>query len=355
MKNDGGIRERKVEHVVEYLQNVLLPLPPGGKLPSFRAIKKRTGCGQRTLEHALERLRKAGLIRIDPWRGIYRVGQAEPTDEIRLIHFQKGELADSTFIFTLFRELGKHAESSGRKITIESAGRRTPETIVQELMEHGISRCIVSGATQPDFARCLKQRIPLCLELLPRHGEPVVPSLCDSPDMTVIQMNYLFNLGYRRIGYVHYGGKDMRFYPINWLRLMDYYRLMAENGLKVDPAWVFHCSERYEDLASGIERIMHSDSPPEVLIMPGSAVPRLYLWCRKHHIRIGRDLAVFSTDDVNMNLRPQATTVTNNPKEIAESFWEMFQAAERGEKVESRNTNLFIRTGRTVPSRSIPG
>ena len=65
-------------------------------------------------------------------------------------------------------------------------------------------------------------------------------------------------------------------------------------------------------------------------------------------------LAIFSTDDVNGNLRPQTTTVTNNPREIAETFWAMFQAAERGEKVESRCTNLFIRTGLTVPSRSIP-
>ena len=59
------------------------------------------------------------------------------------------------------------------------------------------------------------------------------------------------------------------------------------------------------------------------------------------------------SNDVNGNLKPQATTVTNNPQEIAETFWEMFQAAERGEKVESRCTRLFIRTGRTVPSKSL--
>ena len=354
MKNDGGIREQKVERAAEYLQNVLLPLPPGGKLPSFRTLKKKIGCGQRTVEHALDRLRKAGLIRIEPWRGIYRVGQAEPSDEIRLIHFQKGELSDSTFISTLFRTLGRRAESAGRRITVESAGHRTPETIVQELTELGISRCIISGATQPDFAHTLKRHIPLCLELLPRHGETIVPSLCDSPDMTVMQMNYLFKLGYRRIGYLHYGGTDMRFYPINWIRLLDYYRLMAENGLKVDPAWVLHCSEHYENLPEGMERILHSDPPPEALITPGSALRYLYPWFRERHIRIGVDLAVFSSDDVVGNLRPQATTVTNNPQEIAETFWEMFQAAERGEKVESRYTKLFIRTGRTVPSRSIP-
>ena len=167
-------------------------------------------------------------------------------------------------------------------------------------------------------------------------------------------MNYLFKLGYRRIGYLHYGGTDLYYYPIHSLRLTDYYRLMAENGLKVEPGWVFHCSEHYENLPEGMDRILHSDPPPEALITPGSALRLVYFWCRKHHVRIGEDLAIFSTDDVNGNLRPQTTTVTNNPREIAETFWAMFQAAERGEKVESRCTNLFIRTGLTVPSRSIP-
>ena len=168
------------------------------------------------------------------------------------------------------------------------------------------------------------------------------------------KMNYLFKLGYRRIGYLHYGGTDLYYYPIHALRLTDYYRLMAENGLKVEPGWVFHCSEHYENLPEGMDRILHSDPPPEALITPGSALRLVYFWCRKHHVRIGEDLAIFSTDDVNGNLRPQTTTVTNNPREIAETFWAMFQAAERGEKVESRCTNLFIRTGLTVPSRSIP-
>ena len=85
------------------------------------------------------------------------------------------------------------------------------------------------------------------------------------------KMNYLFKLGYRRIGYLHYGGTDLYYYPIHALRLTDYYRLMAENGLKVEPGWVFHCSEHYENLPEGMDRILHSDPPPEALITPGSA------------------------------------------------------------------------------------
>ena len=99
---------------------------------------------------------------------------------------------------------------------------------------------------------------------------------------------------------------------------------------------------------------MHSDPPPEALIVPGRAVCQLYSWCRKHGIRIGSDLAIFSSDDVSASLKPEATTVTNNPESIADTFWEMFQTAERGKPVESLCTKLFIRTGRTVPSKSAP-
>ena len=63
-------------------------------------------------------------------------------------------------------------------------------------------------------------------------------------------------------------------------------------------------------------------------------------------------LAVFCCDEAPERFSPDVTVITNNPKEIAETFWEMFLAAERGEPVESRYTELFIRTGQTVPRRT---
>ena len=82
---------------------------------------------------------------------------------------------------------------------------------------------------------------------------------------------------------------------------------------------------------------------------------RCRLRARRHHIRIGKDLAVFSCDDYNEHYTPEPTSITNNPEDIAATFWEMFQTADRGEKVESRYTDLFIRTGMTVPIRKLSG
>jgi DNA-binding LacI/PurR family transcriptional regulator len=206
------------------------------------------------------------------------------------------------------------------------------------------------SALNPDFAVSLKKRMKICLELLPRHQDQVTTELRGASDMTVRQLDYLFKRGYRRIGYLHFCGVDIAQYPVQVLRLMDFYRIMAENGLRVDPAWVLHCSDHYKNLEAGMEKMLATDPKPEALIVPGGAIRELYSFCRKRKIRIGMDLAVFSCDDIHEKLVPEATVITNNPKDIAESFWEMFRAAERGEKVENRRTEFFIRTGQTVPN-----
>ena len=355
MKAKTGSRRAKIEHVTECLMNLLLPLPDGARLPGVRDMMKKTGAGQLAVCQVLHDLQKEGLIRIDPYRGISRIVPAERSDEIRLLHWHRSDMDSRSFVGKVFGKLRECAEAAGRKFTIENAGVRPPGRLAEELVGSGISRVIVFGAAQPDFARELKNRMRVCLELLPRHNEQVVPAMRDAPDMAVRQLDYLFKRGYRRIGYLHYGGDDMYLYPIQVHRLLDYYRLMAENGLRVDPDWVFHCSDRSETLEGGMDRMMSSNPPPEALIAPGTALERLYPWCRKHHLRPGRDLAVFSGDDYNEHYTPEPTTITNNPANIAESFWPMFLAAERGEEVESRYTELFIRTGQTVPSLIRPG
>ena len=352
MRSEPGIRAVKAERVKEYLRNTLLPLPDGAKLPGIRQIMAETGAGQLTVCRALRQLREEGRLVILPRRGILRSGQAKHADEIRLLHTQV--LNPEGFFSMLFRKLTSCAAESGRRLVIENIANRLPEQIADELTSQGVSECIVCDAKTPDLALFLKKRTKVCLELLPRHPDQVTTELRDSAEMTVIQMTYLFNHGYRRIGYLHYGGEDTFRYPVQVRRLMDYYRLMAETGLRVNPDWVFHCSENNDNVEAGMMRIMNSDPRPEALIVPGGNLGRVYAFCRKHGIRIGRDLGLFGCDDTHEELIPEPTVVCNDPAEIAESFWRMFLALERGKKVESSRTKLLIRTGRTLPSK-LPG
>ena len=351
MNPQEGKRSRNVRKVTGYLLDALLQLPYGGRLPGIRTIMKQTGTGQITVSHALEILQKDGLIRINPDRGIYRIKPDEKQREIRLLNWQDlGSDENISFFGLLYRRLIELAAADGWKITMENAVDRLPEELTGELVGNGITRCFVGSAAIPDFANCLKKRMKICLELLPRHQDQVTTELRGASDMTVRQLDYLFKRGYRRIGYLHFCGVDMARYPVQVLRLMDFYRIMAENGLRVDPAWVLYCQDDYGNLDAGMAKMLKTDPKPEALIVPGTAIRELYSFCRKNKIRIGKDLAVFCCDDIHEKLVPEATVITNNPKDIAETFWEMFQAAERGEKVPNRRTEFFIRTGQTVPN-----
>ena len=349
MEKNGGIRDRKVGKAVEYLQNALFPLSAGERLPGFRTIMKETGVGRRTVANALKVLAAEGIIHVDPRRGIFRLKPTVESGEIRLLHCFLSSPEKKSFFGTLFEVLLEEAAGENRKITVENAGMRSKEEICGELIRHGISNCIVCGAETPGFAEFLKDRMDVCMELLPRHTAGSVISLRDSPEMTTLQFDYLRNLGYTRIGYFHFCGCNISLYPVQVLRLLDYYRLMAEHHLRVDPDWVFYCMGRYENLEEGLKRAMASTPPPQVLIVPGSALKYLYPLCRKLRIRIGTDLAIFSCDDAGDEFTPEATTITNDPKSIAESCWRMFRALSRGEAVQSRHTELRIRVGQTVP------
>ena len=354
MKTKTGIRKRKAEYVTASLMNLLLPLPDGARLPGVRELMKKTGAGQLVVCQVLHHLQKDGLIRVDPRRGICRTVPADRSDEIRLLHWSLVSV-QSGFVSSLFHTFENQAAEAGRKMTFENVGSRSQEEITDELIGHGISRCILCGSQSAVFSRYLDEHMKICLEIFPRHMESIMPELRNSPEMTVIQLNYLMRLGYRKIGYMHYGGSNISQYPVQMMRLLDYYRLMAEHHLYVDPDWVFHCSDRYENLETGLMRMMKADTPPDAVIVPGGALAYLYPLCRKHKIRIGKDLAVFSQDVTNEKFLPEPTAITNDPEEIARTFWEMFLAAERGEPVESRYTELFIRTGQTVPSRTNRG
>ena len=350
MRRKTGKRNLKENRISEYLLDTLLPLPHGAKLPSLREIMAKTGAGQQVVSRVLRDLQSDGLIRIEPRSGIRRVESAQHPDEIRLLHWQN--LADNlSFVRRIFRRLSAHAEAAGKTIVVEGIRNRLPDELVEELISQGISQCILYGADIADWAIRLKPRMKLCMEMFPKHSMHVTTELKNSPDMTVMQMDYLLKRGYRRIGYLHCYGDDPYAYPLQAQRLMDFYRIMAESGLRVDPAWVFRCSEHYDDMDSGMDRIMNAEPPPEALILQGANCGLVYTYCRKHGIRIGEDLALFCCDDLNENLEPEPTTITNNPEAIAETCWKMLAAVLRGEKVESRTTELMIRVGQTVPIR----
>lgn len=350
MKSKEGIRSRKIRRATEYLKELLYRQPYGERLPGIRTLMKKTGCGRIIVCHALRKLEEEELLRIDPRRGIFRNKPGSSDKEIRLLNWQILDAEGKNLFFRhLYDRLFELAAASGRKITLENAIGRQPEELTEEMVSSGITRCIVGSAFSPDFAIALKKRMKVCMELLPQHTSRVTAELRDSPDMTARQLDYLFNLGYRRIAYIYFGGDDISRYPVHILRLLDYYRIMAVKGYQVNPDWVFSIDDDCRNIENGISQILNSNPKPEALIVPSEIFSRLYSYCRKLNIRIGKDVAVFACEDILEQQFPNVTVITNNPEEIAGKFWDMFLAEESGEDMGSISTNFLIRIGRTVP------
>ena len=352
MKRPIGIRQKNIIKVVDYLNNYLYSHPYNNKLPGLRTIMKETQVGRIAVYHALHKLESSCLIKIDPYKGIYRVTSPKSSqNEIRLLNWQIMDAdGKNHFFHILYEKLLELANNSGYNLTIENAINKTPEELTNELVSSGVTKCIVSSAFNPEFAILLKKHMQLCMELLPQHAEEVTTELRDSYNMTQIQLEYLFNLGYQRIGYIHFGGNDLVRYPIHILRVLDYYKMMAEKGYKVNPNWVFNIDDNCENIEEGINQILNANPKCEAIIVPSEIFNQLYSYCKKHKIKIGKELAVFANEDTLSMQHPEVTVITNNPENIAEQFWQMFLDLEKGKGTSSSNTQLFIRVGQTVPS-----
>ena len=344
------LRTKKLDKVIEYITNAVIPLKDGERAPGIRAIMQETQAGRRTVMHAIDQLSKDGVIKVEPKRGIFKKVPQENNDEIRLLHWGAVISDKKGFMGALLDELSLAAASNNRKIIMENISNKSALEVVEELKCNCISNCIIVGAMNYEYGKVLSAQMNNVLELLPRHSLSTCVSIIDSPLMTSMQLEYLFNLGYTRIGYIHCCGIDISRYPIQVVRLMEFYRIMAEKGLPVNKQWVFQCTENCSNIEEGIEQIFASLQAPQVLIVPGYSLKYLYPALKKKGLKIGKDIAIFSCDETDEEFVPEITHITNNPREIGRICWNMFSQMIKGEKVDSCYTDLRIKIGKTVPT-----
>ena len=74
----------------------------------------------------------------------------------------------------------------------------------------------------------------------------------------------------------------------------------------------------------------------------------LYSFCAGNGIKIGCELAVMCSDDIEPELIPRVTAVTNTPRALGIAAWEIMQETMQY-KVCCQTTSLRIITGETVP------
>lgn len=335
-----------------FIEEIVMSTAPGKRLPGMRELIDLSGLGRIRLERALKKFEHNGLISVQNRSGRYRQGDPDDVPMI-FIHFSTLVVQENKndFLGGIIAALRSAAADYKQAFTVINAAKISQDTLCSILQRRKINQAFIYGSDDLQLTRAIRELVPHCVSLLPRHTAKLGSELRDSPDMTAMQLKYLFQANFRRIGYVHNVEENWMQSPVQLHRLLDYYRIMAEHGIKIEPEWVFYCGYNWEHFNNCMYKLLKSARLPEALIVPGSALHNLYKFCANNGITIGKELAVMGCDDIAPDLRPRATTVTNTPQEIAEQAWQVMQQCRQGvEKCEF--TRLNIVTGETMLRRN---
>ncbi len=337
------------EYIRNFIKELLFITPPGGRLPGLRQLMCDCGVGRIRLEKVLQEFELANLIEVRPQSGRYRASELPAEIPLAFIHFSSKPLVESDHSFAggTLKFLRQKALENGQTLEIIHACGMTSGRICRLLHKLKVRQVFIWGADNSQLVNSIKNVVPYVVSVLPRYPEVTVSELRDSPDMTTVQLEYLFNCNYRRIAYIH-NAEDWLKTPVQLQRLMDYYRIMAEKGLKIEPEWVFYCAYNREVFNRSMHRLLRSARPVQAVIVPGSSLKMLYDFCANNGIETGSELAVMCCDDTEPDLLPRATAVTNTPKETGAAAWQIMQDTLLNQ-LSYRTTRLRIITGETVP------
>ncbi|MBE6380931.1 MAG: GntR family transcriptional regulator [Lentisphaerae bacterium] len=331
-----------------FLEDMIARLSPGERLPGLRELMQRSQLGRIRLKRVLDEMVALHRLELRDRSGFYRL-QEPPQNQIAFIYFSNAPLIETKQSFPggIVYALRQEAEKQQLQLKIINAVNMSSGKLSDLLRRQHVKTAFIMGGVDANLTSLLAGQLPQCISLLPHHTARVGNELRDSPDMTQIQLKYLFQCNYRRIGYIHNVDEDWNRSPVQLQRLLDYYRIMAEHGLKVEPEWVFYCGYTWEHFNNHMHKMMRLNKLPDALIVPGSALKYIYRFCSNNGIAIGRELAVIGCDDTAPELTPRATSVTNTPFEIGKQAWQLLQRCQSGRNL-CEYTQLQIVTGETV-------
>lgn len=356
MANEN-VNQTKNSWAESYLQRLLLLTPPGGKLPGMRTLIVESGVGRVRLEHVLAKLCSEGKVESRSRSGYYRCAESECSKRMLLLDIEKNDFSlppasRNVSMFASFWQQIEHGladicRNNGYELTLYSL-QGSLSGAVDFFRNNHFAGCFFRGVTGSEVTELISQYCCV-VDVLPHNSDGSFPGVIDSPQMTIMQMEYLLQRGYRNIGYLHQIENTRQVVQLQ--RLCDYYRIMAENNIAVEPGWGMYCGYEWKKFNRHLYEVMSGKHPPEALIVAGNTVPAVYRFCFNNGIEIGRELAIMGCDDLAPELRPRCTSVTNTPSEIAEKAWRVMQAALHGEKL-IEYTDLKIITGESVPYKN---
>lgn len=347
----SGIRTQKKNQAEQYIKKHALLLKPGEAMPSIRSLMKGCGLGRNAVEAAVRQLITDRLLEARERSGIYRTEVNDCSASIQIVDIvacsEIGYLSNPVGFFPdLVEKLTTEATRRGYSIRIHRVKLDVMLTEYTSLIEREkIRNAILISPHTNEIVKIFDHAKINWLMLFPRYLPNSGPAVNDSSNAVPMQIRHLLELGHRRIAFIEEVEPEAPSL-IHLQRRENYYRLMAENGLRVWPEWVIPCTTDEKKLFAYLDQ-MFARTPPTALICPDIFMPTVYRYCNRQGLTIGRDISIIGFDGMeNNSLHPQPTTLINSRLVIAAMAWEMLEKIIAGEKINSIQA---------VPLRFSPG
>lgn len=343
MKENGKIFH-KYSEAKSWIHSILLLLPPGGALPGLREMVRRTGIGRTILEKVLAEAVAGGYLQRRPRSGYYRgfENSMDQADLAILLDNSNGQLdlvgkspQRASYISRVVLHLQKLSEINRKKLliteNIDDLPANTPcfavgtvsKSLILELSKLPARQVVISGDCPGE------------LQVLPPKEKNVRSGL-----------DYLYRMGHQRMGMLYFCAADPDKNAHRNPYLFEYYKFMAEHGLKSYPHFLIAFPDEAK-IAAQLTGALHHEVRMDSLIVPTCWIETVYRILKQEKMSVPWNISILAlgTPGDDMGGKNSLTMLVDQPEKVAEQAWDLMYS--------DQTEDVIQLTPEIIPGKSV--
>ena len=350
MSIDPGASTPLYQQVARDIRRKILngQMPVGSQLQPHRELAITYGVSVITINKALSGLVSEGVLHSRVGRGTFIAARPSESDGVRApaaLGFVLRDLA-SPFFSLVAHAAQQRADELGYGLLFSSSSNRLDreEEQIQRFIDMGVNGLIIASMSRTyrlsEPIRALHDRGFPYVMVSYTAGSDVHYVGTDQEPSGFVATQHLIETGRRRIGYIgdKFGSMTCE------LRGSGYRRALTENGLSVDPKFLFEYpfEGEWNDFRSGYaigERVAELDVKPDgVFVYNDLGALGFQDALLDRGIRVPEDIAIIGIDDIELagRARVPLSTVRQPVDRIGTLAVDTVLARLRGEQTEPR-------------------
>jgi len=333
------------ERIEKYLYRQLMLLEGGQKLPPVRTIMQECGVSQAPVQGVLKQYEADGIIKSSARKGYYKAEEATTAaaafEELDLIYCTTAKNEDPLMKFhgELSHLLGSMCGESWRSVRIHYLEGDADSERIEQLARNSRCRaCIIVASPSSEIGKIMSRHHVAYVNLFPgslRLDEEAPNVLIDNEEVIRTQLDFLMNLGHRRIAYLH-NIREHEWIRDLCMRREAFVRQSLRNGLPLNPDWIQFGGYDSDTCRAAMKKILDGGERPTAVISQDHHLPGIYQELHEHGIVPGKEFSVLGTDNLSISriVAPQASSLEISRPTAAAAAIEALEKTIRGEPCE---------------------